>query len=50
MIPELEELLSCSFKLRKALEQVLPKEAVDYILDLLAKDNAHRNFLKLTED
>ena len=48
--PEIEELLSSSFKLRKAFEQVLPKEAVDYILLLIARDGAHRNFLKLTED
>jgi hypothetical protein len=48
--PEIEELLSSSFKLRKAFEQVLPKEAIDYILNLIAKDGAHRNFLKLTEE
>ena len=48
--PEIEELLNSSFKLRKTMEQILPKEAVDYILLLIAKDGAHRNFLKLTED
>ena len=48
--PELEEFLSNSFRLRKALEQVLPIEAVDYISTLIAKDGAHRNFLKLTEE
>ena len=50
LTPELEELLECSFKLRKLLEQILPKDAVDYILNLLAKDGAHRRFLKLTEE
>ena len=45
MTTELEELLESSFKLRKILEQVLSKEAVDYILQLLSKDAAHRKFL-----
>ena len=36
--PELEELLSSFFKLRKLLEQLLPKEAIDYIINLIAKD------------
>lgn len=47
---ELEQLLSSSFKLRKTLEQVLPPEAVEYILVLIAKDGAHRKFLKITEE
>jgi hypothetical protein len=50
MSPELEEFLNNTFRLRKALEQVLPKEASDYIIDLVVKDGAHRNFLKLTEE
>ena len=50
MTPELEEFFSNSFKLRKTLEQVLPKEAIDYLLDLIARDLAHRKFLKLTEE
>ena len=50
MSPELEELLEGSFKLRKAFEQILPQEAVDYVLDLIAKDSAHRKFLKITEE
>lgn len=50
MTPELEEFLESSFKLRKLLEQVLPQEAVDYILMLIAKDGAHRKFLKITEE
>ena len=48
--PELEDFLDNSFRLRKALEQVLPKEAIDYILELIAKDGAHRRFLALTEE
>lgn len=50
MNTELEELLESSFKMRKLLEQVLPKEAVDYILTLLAKDGAHRRYLKIVEE
>ena len=50
MSPELEEFLSSSYKLRKTLEQVLPKEAIDYLLELVAKDLAHKKFLKITEE
>ena len=47
---ELDEFLSSSFKLRKLLEPVLPQEAIDYILTLIAKDGAHRKFLKIIEE
>jgi hypothetical protein len=47
---ELEQLLSSSFKLRKTLEQVLPKEAIDYIIDLIAKDGAHRKYLEIVKE
>ncbi len=50
MNSELEEFLSSSFKLKKILEPVLPKEAVDYLLELIAKDAAHRKYLKITEE
>ena len=50
MSPELEELLHATFTLRKTLQQVLPPDAVNYIIDLIAKDGAHRKFLKLTEE
>lgn len=50
MTPELEEFLHNIFKLRQTLSQVLPKEAVDYIMELIAKDGAHRKYLKLIED
>ena len=48
--PELEDLLASTFKLRKILEQVLPQEAIEYIINLIAKDGAHRKFIKLTEE
>ena len=50
MSTELEEFLECPFKIRKILEQVLPKEAIDYILSLIAKDSAHRKYLKIVEE
>ena len=50
MSPELEEFLEGTFTLRKTLVRVLPQEAVDYIINLIAKDGAHRRFLKLTEE
>ena len=50
MSPELEELLYSTFKLRQVLSQVLPEEAIDYIMELIAKDGAHRKYLKLTEE
>lgn len=50
MSPELEELLHSTFKLRRTLLQVLPKEAVDYIMELIVKDSAHQKYLELTKD
>ena len=50
MDPELEKILENSFRLRQALEQVLSKNAVDYIATLIAKDNAHRKFLRRMEE
>ena len=47
---ELEDFLNNTFKIRKALAQVLPQEAIDYIINLIVKDGAHRKFIKLTEE
>jgi hypothetical protein len=47
---ELEEFFSSSFKVRKVFEQVLPNDATEYLLDLIAKDLSHRKFLKITEE
>ena len=47
--PELEELFSSTFKIKKILSPVLPPEAVDYLCELIAKDGAHRKFLDLSE-
>lgn len=50
MSPEIEKLFESSIKTRKILEQVLPKEAVDYITLLITKDLAHKKYIKLAED
>lgn len=42
MTPELEKLLQSSFILRQTLSKVLVPEAVNYIMELIAKDKAHR--------
>lgn len=47
---ELEELLNSSFKLRQTLSQILQKEAVDYIMELIVKDSAYRKYLKFIEE
>ena len=44
--PELLSILESSSKLRKVLEQALPRELTDYLLHLVAKDISHRKFLK----
>ena len=50
MTLELEELLSSSFILKQTLSKVLPADAANYIVELVAKDGAHRNYLKLKEE
>lgn len=47
---ELEEVLESSFKLKQALGSILPPNAVEYILKLIAKDGAHRRFLEITKE
>ena len=42
MTPELEKLLQSSFILRQTLSKVLAPEAVNYIMELITKDKAHR--------
>lgn len=49
MTKELEEFLSSTFILRQKLLPIMPVEAVDYILDLIAKDSAHRKLMKILE-
>ena len=48
MSHEVEEFLRHNFQLRQTLSKVLPSEVVNYIVELIAKDLAHRNFLDIT--
>lgn len=50
MTKELEELLNSTNQIRKTISQVLPQEAVDYIVNLIAKDNAYRKYVEITSD
>ena len=50
LTPEAEELFSSSFKLKQILSPVLPPDAVQYILELIARDGAHSRFLELTKE
>ena len=50
MSPELEELLHSTFILKQTLLKVLSPEAVNYIMELIAKDGAYRKYLQLTEE
>ena len=47
--PELEDLFEHTLKLRQVLTPVLPPDAVNYIISLVAQDSAHRKYLKLIE-
>ena len=46
---ELEEFLSNTLNLRQTLATVLPPEAVNHIMVLVAKDLAHRKLDRLAE-
>lgn len=50
MTPELEKLLQSSFILRQTLSKVLAPEAVNYIMELITKDKAHRKCFTVTEE
>ena len=50
MSPEIEVILNNKRKLRNSLMSILPEEMVNYILTLIAYDEAHRNFLNITKD
>lgn len=50
MTPELEQFFHNTFVLRQTLSKVLPPEAVNYIMELIARDGAHRKYIKLMEE
>ncbi len=50
MTEEVKQLLNSSFLLNQLLSNVLPKEAVDYIINLVVLDQAHQRYSELTSD
>lgn len=50
MKKEVDEYLDNSFKLSRTLEQLMPKDVSDYIMELIAKDKAHRKYLSIVEE
>lgn len=50
MSPQIEEIIRNKRGLRNLLMSILPEEMVNYILTLIAYDEAHRNFLNITKD
>lgn len=50
MSPEIEVIISNKRKLRNLLMSIFSEEMVNYILTLIAHDEAHRNFLNITKD
>ena len=45
-----KEILENKIALRKSLSQIFPADIVDYILELIVRDQAHQKFLDLTKD
>ena len=50
MTEELEQLFYSKFNLRQRLSQVLPQEAVEYIVNLIVLDQAHQKYIKLEKE
>ena len=45
-----KEILENKLALRKSLSQTLPADIVDYIMQLIVRDQAHQKFLELTKN
>ena len=45
-----KEILENKIALRNSLSQVLPKEIINYIMELIIRDSAHEKFLELTKN
>ena len=45
-----KELLNSSLSMRKILSQVFAPDMVDYIMEIIVKNEAHEKFLELTKD
>lgn len=44
-----KEILENKLALRKSLSQILPADLIDYIIELIVRDQAHQKFLELTK-
>ena len=45
-----KELLNSSLSMRKILSQVFTPDMVDYLMEIIVKNEAHEKFLELTKD
>ena len=50
LTPESKEALNSLWKFRKLLAQVLTPDLVDYIVELIVREEAHQKYLELTKD
>lgn len=45
-----KEILDNKLKLRQSLNQIFPKDLVNYIMEVITKDLSHQKYLELTKD
>ena len=45
-----KEILDNKFKLRQSLSQILPKDLVDYIMEVIVKDLSHQKLLEILKE
>ena len=45
-----KEIIDRTWQLKNSLNQVIPADLTDYIIELIVKDQAHENYLKLTKE
>ena len=45
-----KEILEALWQLRNTFNQVIPSDLTDYIIELIAKDQAHQKYIQLTKD
>ena len=45
-----KEILASLWQLDKSLKQVIPSDLTEYIIELIAKDQAHQKYLNITKE
>ena len=45
-----KEIIATAWKLKTTLSQNLPPDLIEYIIELIAKDQAHQKLIKLLEE